>query len=205
MGRGMLGLVFSFSLALVMSAAASDVHLGISAHRGAVFPTEKYLQHHALAGLRFQVIFGGKFDLAVDGSFWRSQVEENQTDLMAGKLELFPFYVSVTFSPLKGRLVSPYFLAGQGFVFSRFFQEGYFYIPEIRISQKVKGGLGYVLGLGADIKLASHIFLFPEILHLWRRAEGETIVYYWDTIDLVRNFNVNLDSTILRIGLRYVF
>jgi outer membrane protein W len=186
-------------------AAAFDIRLGISAYGGVAIPAEKYVQHKFLAGLRFHIIFEGKFDLALDGSSWGSQVEENQTDLMAGKLDLFPLFVSVTFSPLKGRLFSPYFLAGQGLVFSRFFQGGYISIPEVTVSQKVKSGIGYVLGLGADIRIESHLFLSPEILHLWRKAEGETTYYYWGSVYLIRKFTVDLDSAILRIGLRYVF
>jgi hypothetical protein len=95
MRKGRIGLVFPFCLCLVIIAEASDIRLGISAYGGAAIPTEKYMQHNFLAGLRFHIIFEAKFDLALDGSFWRSQVEENETDLMAGKLDLFPVYVSV--------------------------------------------------------------------------------------------------------------
>ncbi len=205
MRRGRGGLITSFCLCLITSAAASDVRLGISPYGGAAIPTENYMQRRFLVGLRFHIIFEGKFDLALDGSYWRSQVEENQTDLMAGKLNLFPLFVSVTFSPLKGRLVSPYFLAGQGFVFSRFFQGPYGSFPEETISQKVKNGIGYVLGLGADIRNESPIFVFTEILYLWRRAEGETTYYYLGSVYLIRHFTVDLDSVMLRIGLRYIF
>ena len=124
---------------------------------------------------------------------------------MEGKLDFFPLFVSVTFSPLKGRFVSPYFLAGQGVIFSRFFQGGYVAIPEITINQKVKNGIGYILGLGADIRLASDFFLSPEILYIWRKAEGETTYYYFGSPYLTRQFAVDLDSAILRIGFRYIF
>jgi hypothetical protein len=69
----------------------------------------------------------------------------------------------------------------------------------------VKSGIGYVMGLGADIRLKSRFFLSPEILYIWRKAEGETTYYYWNSPYLVRQFSVDLDSAILRIALRYVF
>jgi len=197
----MLFLIFNLSFPVIAQVQKLSVH----AHTGVAHPQEKNIPAGLETGFGFSLPLAKSLSLSFDFSYWNSTTEKQAGKLMAGKLEMAPFLLTLEYFSFKENWVNPYLLCGAGFIFSSFKVGQYISIPEVTFRQKIENGPAVLFGVGTTIRIVKNLFLFGEGKYLYRQAAGKTIITDMNLGTLTEEFSVNLSSFIFHLGARYFF
>lgn len=170
---------------------------------GLIIPKEENLQSGLESSFGLALPLGKNISLAVEFAYAKSSTKEEGNKLHNGTLTLTPFLIAVQYEFCQEKSFSPYFSLGAGYIFSSFKIGSYISIPEIRINQKVKSGIGCQFGGGVRFKLTKALSLLCEADYFIRRASAETIISDMNFGVSFKYFSIDLNALLLKLGLKY--
>ena len=184
-------------------AGGKTIHPSIEVRVGAGIPVEDYLHTHIFSGFGATIPLKRRLSLSLDLGYWRSTVEEIPDKFYDGHLKAFPLLASFQFFFSRHERINPYIFIGGGYIFCSFTMQDIITIPEITIDQTVKSGPCVDAGIGIDV-IVSHSFgIRAEATHFFRKTTGITTITDINFGTSTREFPVNLNAWIFRIGIRY--
>lgn len=170
---------------------------------GCMFPKEQNIRIGLESNFGLALPLVKKMTIAFEFVYAKSPTKEEQDKLHNGTLTLTPFFVFVQYDLWGEKQLIPYLSLGVGYIFSRFKIGQYFSIPEIKINQKVKSGVGFELGLGVRLKLTQALSLLSEVNYFIRQASAETIISDMNLGVSSDIFSIDLNAILLEIGIKY--
>lgn len=190
-------------LFLTLSGFSQEQKFNFWAGAGYSIPQSENINSGFESGFGLAIPLSRKISFSLDFSHWKSDVNEEAGKLMAGKLSVNPFLISLHISLFQRKAFTPFIFLGGGIIFTSFRLNEFISIPEITIKQKIENGIGLYGGTGGILNLSKNFSLFSEIGYIYRKATGITT-----TIDLnfgktTKEFSLNLNSLFLRLGIKY--
>ena len=192
-----------FLLFLSLIQTSKSQGFSIHAHSGIGMPKGGTIGSGLESGFGFDFHLTDRISISFDFENWRSDVREESGKLMNGKLSFNPFLISARYSFLPGKAYTPYAFLGAGFVFNRFEMDEIITIPEIKINQKLKNGLGFIAGAGFLVKMSNRFALFTDLHFFFRKTTGETIITDMNFGIQSDGFSLDLSTFVWRVGLRF--
>jgi len=142
------------------------------------------------------------FVFSLEFKYGRYSVDKVENAFLNGTLNITPIFGSLRYYFMPGASFSPYIFGGIGLVFSNFRPDERASVPEANITkQDVKDGLGFLGGIGGDIRITERFKVYLEAYYLYRKTDVETYFLTGGT----EIFKVNLSYLGALIGIKYYF
>jgi len=139
---------------------------------------------------------------SLEFKYGRYSVDKVEGGFLNGTLNMTPILGSLQYHFMPGASFSPYIFGGIGLVFSSFQPNERESGPEANITkQDVKDGLGFLGGLGGDIRVTERLKVYLEGYYLYRKTEVETSFLTGGS----ETFKANLSHLGILIGIKYYF
>lgn len=139
---------------------------------------------------------------SLEFKYSRYSVDKVEGGFLNGTLNITPIHGSLQYYFMPDSTFSPYIFGGVGLVFGSFRPEERESVPEANITkQDVKDGLGFLGGLGGDIRATERLKVYLEGYYLYRKTEVETSFLTGGS----ETFKVNLSHVGILIGIKYYF
>ncbi len=165
------------------------------------FPVEDFIHSGYGSGLGAILSLNPNLSVGFEWKYAKLKVDRTSEGLLTGQLSMTPLLVSLNYSFLPERPVSPFVILGAGLFISNFNLQGRATPEEEQIkSQDIRNGLGWCAGIGAAFRTAERLTVFVKGLYLGRTADAESVFISGASS---RTFRVNLSSLSLVAGIEY--
>jgi outer membrane protein W len=139
---------------------------------------------------------------SLEFKYGQYSVDKVENGFLGGSLTVTPILGSLQYYFMPGASFSPYIFGGIGLVFSSFRPNERESAPEANITkQDVKDGLGFLGGLGGDIRILERLRVYLEGYYLYRKTDVETHFLTGGS----ETFKANLSHLGMLIGIKYYF
>jgi opacity protein-like surface antigen len=196
---------FSVAVLAVLAFAASGTaqagRVGFFLNVAGYFPVEDFIHSGYGSGFGAVLSFTPNLSFGFEWKYARLRVDRTAGGLQAGQLSITPLLVSLYYSFLSDRWISPYVILGAGLFISNFNLQGRAAPEEEQIrSQSVKNGPGWCAGIGAAFRTTARLTVFARALYLGRMADAESVYFSGRS---PQTFRINLSSLSLVAGIEY--
>ncbi len=165
------------------------------------FPVEEFIHSGYGSGLGAVLPLTPNLSVGFEWKYAKLKVDRTPGELLAGQLSITPLLVSLYYSFLPGRPVSPFVILGAGLFISNFNLQGRATAEEEQIKrQDIRNGLGWCAGMGAAFRTSARLTVFVKGLYLGRTADAESVYFSGRSL---QTFRVNLSSLSLVAGIEY--
>jgi opacity protein-like surface antigen len=189
--------VLAFTVPGIAQAGRGGFFLNMAGY----FPVEDFIHSGYGSGFGAVLSFTPNLSVGFEWKYARLRVDRTAEGLLAGQLSMTPLLVSLYYSFLPDRQVSPYAILGAGLFISNFNLQGRATPEEEQIkSQDIRNGLGWCAGIGAAFRTTARVTVFARALYLGRTADAESVYFSGRT---PQTFQVNLSSLSLIAGIEY--
>jgi opacity protein-like surface antigen len=188
-------------LAFTVPGSAQAGRGGFFLNVAGYFPVEDFIHSGYGSGLGAILSLTPNLSFGFEWKYAKLKVDRTPGGLLTGQLSMTPLLVSLYYSFLPDRPVSPFVILGAGLFISNFNLLGRATPEEEQIKgQDIRNGLGWCAGIGAAFRTTERLTVFAKGLYLGRRADAES-VYFSGRVP--QTFRVNLSSLSLVAGLEY--
>lgn len=163
-------------------------------------PAESNINSGYGSGLGATFMVTRNIMFSLEFKYGRYSVDKVEGGFLKGSLAITPILGSLQYYFAPGAMFSPYLFGGIGIVFGSLRPDERESIPEVSITkQNVKDGLGFLGGLGGDIRITDRLRVYLEGYYLYRKTDVETHFLTGGS----ETFNVNLSHLGVLIGIKY--
>jgi hypothetical protein len=197
--------VFAVAVMLLASTCLANEHrFAVFAYGGYAFPEQNKTRggFEPGGGVSFSLI--RHFALSFEFSSWQNRSLRSLMRPAYGTITISPIFFSLVYEFPPNEFCVPYVFGGAGFAFAKSKGLSSTALPEAKLSEDVRSGLGLYLGAGARISLSDSLCFLTEASYFRRSAPTRLVsrdIVFGETTD---DTHVSLRTVLLRIGFKFL-